>query len=165
MATTYTASAGDICRPYRNVRVRHYPEAASASFKKGEPVIAVTGGTVFGRTRIGIAANQPTTLIVGIAAADASGVTDAMCPVWLAKPDAEFQMLYKAAQASAFGDFGTGLAILKDGTNVIWYMDNTDTTHDGVVPLEMRAPYVTGDLGAYVVVRFAYAATIWTATV
>lgn len=165
MAVTYTHGAGDIFRPYRNVKLRHFPEAASSTFKKGEPVIAVTGGTATSKTRIGIAANQPTTLIVGVAAADASGTTDAMCPVWLAQPQAEFQIVYKTAQASAFADFGTGLAILKDATNVIWYVDNTDTTHDAVVPIEMAPPYVLGDLGGYVIVRFAYAATIYMATV
>lgn len=165
MAVTYTVGAGDIMRPYRNVKLRHFPETTSQSFLKGEPVIAVTGGTASSHTRIGVAANQPTTLIVGIAAADASGVADTMIPVWLATPLAEFQITYKAAQASAFGDFGTGLAILKDATNKIWYVDNTDTSHDAVVPIEMRPPYVLADIGAYVVVRFAYAATIWMATV
>jgi hypothetical protein len=165
MATTYTVGAGDIFRPYRNVKVGHYPEAASSTFKRGEPLIIVTGGTASNRPRVGVASNQPVTLLVGVAAADASGVTDALVPVWLARPDAEFQITYKIAQASAFGDFGTGLAILKDATNVIWYMDNTDTTHDAVIPVSMRQPYVLGDIGAYAVVRFAFAATIFSATV
>lgn len=165
MAVTYTHGAGDIFRPYRNVKVRHFPETTSCTFKKGEPVIAVTGGTATSKTRIGAAANQPTTLIVGVAAADASGTADNMVPVWMATPLAEFQIVYKTAQASAFGDFGTGLAILKDATNVIWYVDNTDTTHDAVVPIEMAPPYVLGDIGGYVIVRFAYAATIYMATV
>jgi hypothetical protein len=165
MAVTLTHSAGDTVRPYRNCKIRHFPETTSQTFKKGEPVILVTGGTAQSRPRIGVASNQPTTLIVGIAAADASGTTDAMCPVWLAKPDAEFQLVYKAAQASAFADFGTGLAILKEGTTNIWYVDNTDTTHDAVVPIEMKPPYVLGDIGGYVIVRFAFAATIYAATV
>lgn len=165
MAVTYTHSAGDIIRPYRNVKVRHFPETTTSTFKKGDPVIAVTGGTATSKTRIGVASNQPTTLIVGIAAQDATGVADTMIPVWLAQPQAEFQIVYKAAQASAFADFGTGLAILKEGTTNIWYVDNTDTTHDAVVPIEMAPPYVLGDLGGYVIVRFAYAATIYMATV
>lgn len=165
MAVTYTHGAGDIMRPYRGVQVKHFPETTGQTFKRGEPVIFVTGGTATSRTRIGVASNQPITLIVGVAAADASGVADAMCPVWLAKPNAEFQMVYKAAQASAFGDFGTGLAILKDATNNIWYVDNTDTTHDAVVPIEMKPPYVLGDLGGFVIVRFAFAATVYAATV
>lgn len=165
MAVTYTHSAGDTIRPYRNVKVRHFPETTTQTFKRGDPVIAVTGGTATSKTRIGVAANQPTTLIVGIAAADASGTADNMVPVWLATPLAEFQIVYKAAQASAFGDFGTGLAILKEAVTNIWYVDNTDTTHDAVVPIELAPPYVIGDIGGYVIVRFAFAATIYMATV
>ncbi len=115
---------------------------------------------------MGIAANQPTTLIVGIAAADATGVTGTMCPVWLATQNAEFIAVGKAAQAMVNADLlSTGLALLKDATNVIWYIDNTDTTHDAVVPLYLKPPAIVGDFQGYYVFRFAATATVWIATV
>lgn len=164
MATTFTVGSGDYIRPYRNVRIEHFPEAASAAFKRGEPLITTSTNTGQ-KPRVGIAANQPTTQIVGIAAADATGVTGTMCPVWVATQNAEFIAVGKTGQAMANADLlGLGLALLKDATNVIWYVDNTDTTHDAVVPLYFKPPAIVGDFQGYYVFRFAAAATIWIAT-
>lgn len=158
MATTYSVGSGSYIRPYRNVRIQHFPEAASQSFKRGEPLIMDAASN---ENRVRVASNQPTTLIVGIAAADASGVTSTMVPVWLATFDAEFIAVGKTLQAMDYTDLSVGLALLKDATNVIWYIDNSDTTHDAVVPLQIKAPAVQGDFQGYYIFRFAIAATIY----
>lgn len=163
MATTYTVSSGDFIRPYKSrPRIQHFPEAASQTFKMGEPLIMDAAAT---ENRVKVAANQPTTLIVGIAAADASGVTGALVPVWCATQDAVFRAVGKAAQALDYTDLSVGLALLKDATNVIWYIDNTDTTHDAVVPITIIAPAVQGDFQGYYSFRFAAAASLYIATV
>jgi hypothetical protein len=68
-------------------KVKHFPEDASQTFKRGYPVIIGGAGV---ENKIKVASNDPTAAIVGIAAADASGTTGAMCPVWLAKPEYQF---------------------------------------------------------------------------
>jgi hypothetical protein len=162
MATTFNVGSGDYVRPYRNVRIQHFPEAASQTFKRGEPLIMDAAGT---ENRVRIASTSPTTLIVGIAAADASGVTSTMIPVWCATQDAEFKITGKAAQAMDYTDLGVGLEIEKDATNVIWIVDNTNTSADALVPLSILAPAVQGDFRGYYVVRFAAAASYWMQTV
>lgn len=170
MATTYTVGSGDIIRPYKSrPRIQHFPMAASQSFKMGEPLIMDAAST---ENRVKVAANQPTTLIVGIAAAAAADcansdgtTTGALVPVWCATHDAVFKAVGKALQALDYTDLSLGLALLKDATNNIWYIDNTDTTHDAVVPLTIIAPAVQGDFQGYYSFRFAAAASLFIATV
>lgn len=157
MATTFAVSSGDYIRPYRNVRIQHFPEAASQTFKRGEPLIMDAAAT---ENRVRIAGSAPTSLIVGIAAADASGVTSTMIPVWLATLTAEFKGTGMAAQAMDWTDLSVGKALIKDATNVIWQVDNTNGA-DSVVPLEILAPATQGDFLGYYSFRFAYASTLY----
>lgn len=164
MATTFTVSAGSYCRPWKNVRVQHYPEDASQTFKRGE--VLIKGGAGL-ENKVKIAANDPVAAIVGIAAADASGVTGAMVPVWLATDTAEFIAHTISTSAVDFTDIGTGRAIEKDGTNVIWVIDTADAGADGVVvlgyvnPITKTVQTVEGDTSALCVFRFNPGATIW----
>lgn len=163
MATTYTVSSGDYIRPYKcRPRIQHFPEAASQTFVIGEPLIMDAAST---ENRVKVAANQPTTLLVGFAAAAASGTTGALVPVWCCEANMQFKAVGKAAQAMDYTDLSVGLALLKDATNLIWYIDNTDTTHDAVVPLTIIAPAVQGDFQGYYSFKIAAAASLWTATV
>lgn len=75
-ATTFTVSGGDFVRPYLQaagtVRVRVFPEFASQTFLPGEPLIL--GGTGSHKnTQVKVAANDPTTQVVGIAVHGATG--------------------------------------------------------------------------------------------
>lgn len=162
MATTFTVSAGSYMRPFRRGETRHFPEAASQTFKRGDVLIMDAAST---ESRVKIAADQPVARIVGVAAADASGTTSTMIPVWLATPRAEFIVVGKASQAMDDTDLAVGLALLRDGTNLIWYLDNTDTTHDGFVATGYKEPAVQGDFQGYYVGHFAFGATIWAATI
>lgn len=170
MATTYSVSSGDYIRPYKcRPRIQHFPMAATQTFVKGEPLIMDAAST---ENRVKVAANQPTTLLVGFAAAAAAdclnsdGTTaGALVPVWCCEANMQFKAVGKAAQALDYTDLSVGLALLKDATNVIWYIDNTDTTHDAVVPLTIIAPAVQGDFQGYYSFKIAAAASLWTATV
>ena len=164
MATTFTVGAGDFMRPYRNCEVKHYPEDASQSFKMGEPVIIGGAGV---ENKIKISGDNPTAAIVGVALADASGVTGAKVPVALARADAEFLMRTIDADPVDFSDIGTARAIQKDATNVIWVVDTADASNDSVVIMEYRNPntreiqVAEGDTSVWAVVRFNPGATIW----
>ncbi len=170
MATTFLVGTGDYIRPYKcRPRIQHFPMAASQTFKKGEPIIPDAAST---ENRIRVASNQPVALIIGFAAADAADcansdgtTTGALCPVWCAEANMQFKAVGKAAQALDNTDLSVGLAILKDATNNIWYIDNTDTSHDAVVPMTIIAPAVQGDFQGYYSFRIAAAAGFWTATV
>jgi hypothetical protein len=104
MATTFVPATGDAIRPYGRCKIQHFPEAASQTFKRGYPVILDAASTKIASR---VSADNPTAAIVGIAAADASGVTGAMCPVWLAKPEYQFQVRTVAPIAIDFTDIGS----------------------------------------------------------
>ena len=170
MATTFTVSSGDFMRPFKSrPRIQHFPMAATQTFKLGEPLIMDAAST---ENRVKVAANSPTSLIVGVAAANAADVANsdgttagALVPVWCATHDAVFRAVGKANQALDYTDLSVGLAILKDATNNIWYIDNTSTGADAVVPLTIIAPAVQGDFQGYYSFRFAAAASLFIATV
>lgn len=77
MATTFTVGGGDFVRPYMqgagSVRVRTFPEKASQSFLVGEPLIWGGSGS-HKANQVGVASNDPTANIIGIAAQGATGV-------------------------------------------------------------------------------------------
>jgi hypothetical protein len=164
MATTFVVDAGDIMRPWRNCEVKHFPEDASQTFKMGEPLIAGGAGL---ENKVKISADNPTAALVGVALADATGVTGAKVPVALFKGGAEFLIRTIDADAVDFSDIGTARAIQKDATNVIWVVDTADASNDSVVVLEYRNPNtkeiqtVEGDTSVWAVVRAVPGATIW----
>jgi len=161
---TFVPSAGNIMRPYGRCRIKHYPEAASQTFKRGYPVIMDAAST---ENRIKVAADNPTAAIVGIAAADATGVTGAMCPVWCADPDKRFIVTTVAADAVDFTDRGSARALQAHASLTIWVVDTTDAGNDSVVieeylnPVTMNQQTAEGDLEVYAVVHFDPKATIF----
>lgn len=168
MATTFVPSAGDICRPYGKSELKHYPEAASQTFKRGEPVILDAASN---ENRIRVASDNPTAAIVGFAAADASGVAGTRIPVWKAKPELKFMMRTVASDAVDFSDIGTARAIQKHASLAIWVVDTTDAGNDSVVvehylnPNTMELQTSEGDSEVYAVVHFDPKATIFGAGV
>jgi len=147
--STIAVGSGNIIRPFRHVRIQHYPEDASQSFKKGEPVIfSSTGGK---ENKIKISGADPTALLIGIAAADASGVEGTMVPVWLFTSDAEFRIQMADTQSVNRADRQVSYGIVKDATNVIWRLDNTETTAKVFVVTEFIDAH--GDVNGAVVVR------------
>lgn len=164
MATTFVPAAGDFLRPYGRCKVKHYPEAASQTFKRGYPIILDAASN---ENRIRVASNDPTAALVGIAAADASGTTGAMCPVWLAKPEYQFVGRTIAGTAVDFTSIGVAKALEAHASLAIWVVDTSDSGNDSVVVEHFINPdtqaYQTaeGDSEANVVFHFDPKATIF----
>ena len=124
---TQVAGAGDFIRPYRGpVRLRTFPEGASQSFKKG--YLLKFGADAGAENRVIVVAADPT-LVVGVAAQDASGTTDNPVSVWLAEAGVEFRVRYADSQAIDQTDIAdAGFGMVADGTNLIHRLDNTETS-------------------------------------
>lgn len=75
----------------------HYPEAAAQNFEVGEPVVLNVGAGTIQR------AATPAASVLGVAAANASGVTGRMCPVWIANDDTLFAINMPTATAAVLG--------------------------------------------------------------
>lgn len=126
MATTFTMSAGNTVRPYRNVRKRNFPEAASQTFVVGDLVILETASDKGHQVKI--AGTDPTTdrALIGIAAEAASGTEGTSIAVYLFTPDSEFVIngnttLDNDHVSSRFG-------VARDATNKIVQLDISETS-------------------------------------
>ncbi len=164
MATTFVPSAGDAIKPYGKCQIKHYPEDASQTFKRGYPVILGGAGV---ENKIKVSGTDPVAALVGIAAADASGVTGAMCPVWLAKPELKFVGRTIAGTTVDFTAIGSCVALEAHASLAIWVVDISDAGHDAVVvehfinPDTQAYQTVEGDSEANVVFHFDPKATIF----
>ena len=171
MATTFVPGAGDGIRPYGRCKLKHFPMAASQTFKRGYPVILDAASN---ENRIRVAADNPVAAIVGIAAADASVVansdattTGAMCPVWLAQPELKFIVRTVASDAVDFTDIGSARALQVHATLTIWVVDTTDAGNDSVViefyqnPNTNALQTAEGDFEVNAIVHFDPKATIF----
>lgn len=131
------ASAPISCiRPYRQVRVEGFKEAASQTFKMGDALIL--GTTADTGHRVAIAADA-TTYIVGFAAQDATGTTDAVVSVWVADALGEFVGNICTASvgdvASDYNMIGDNAGLVPDTTNAVWRVDTNDTAANNVVKI------------------------------
>jgi hypothetical protein len=72
-----------------------FPEAAAQTFEVGAPVVLTAG--------VLSEAATPAASVVGVAAANASGVTGRMCPVWVANDDTLFGAVMPAATQATIG--------------------------------------------------------------
>lgn len=165
---TFVPGNGDIMRPYGRCEIRHYPEAASQTFKAGYPVILDAASN---ENRIKVAADNPTAAIVGVAAQDATGTTGSMIAVWVAKPELKFQVRTVASDAVDFSDIGTARALQKHASLSIWVVDTTDAANDSVVIEKYHNPDTNalltaeGDNEVMAVVHFDPKATVFGAGV
>ena len=164
MATTFTPSAGNIMRPWGKCEIRWYPEDATQTFKAGYPVIQGGAGL---ENKVKVSADNPTAAIVGVAAADASGTTGALVPVWVAKPEMKFIVTTVASDAVDFTDIGACRALQAHASLAIWVVDTTDAGNDSVVvegyvnPITMTRQTAEADLEVYAIVHFDPKATIF----
>lgn len=124
---TLTVTSADYIRPYRGTaRIRTFPEGASQTFKKGDPL--KFGADAGHENRVIVCGADPT-LIIGFAAGDASGTTDEPVSVWLAEVGAEF--IGRVQNTGALDQTqlaAAGYGIVADGTNDIWRVDLSETT-------------------------------------
>lgn len=147
---TISVSSGSYIRPYRHCAIRHFPEAASQTFVRGELLILDTDSNKGHQVKISGA--DPTAGIVGIAAESASGTENTMIPVWIANDENEFVAHVEDAMALDYDFVGDDYGVVKDTTNVIWRVDTTETTATvfKIVALKDAA----ADVNGRVIVRF-----------
>lgn len=145
MATAFVASKGGYIRPFRNVRLRYFPEAASQTFKIGDPLIKQT--TADKGNQVKISGTDPTTgTVVGFAAAVASTVEGTSVPVWMLDEQSEFLVHIQNAATLDNDDIGVDYGIVADATNLIWRVDNTETTSIVLCPVDF-GPKPDGSAG------------------
>jgi len=92
-----------------------FPESAAQTFEVGAPVVLSASGTVQ-------EAATPAASVVGVAAANASGVTGRGCPVWIANDDTLFGV---AMAGGVQADIGKLVTIKKTGS--LWAADRAVT--------------------------------------
>lgn len=147
-------------RPYRNVRVEHFPiaggtGAVTATFVAGQVVVMASG-------LIDVAGDNPESAIVGVAAEDA--VLDSPNPevrdqndyvnkpVYVADEEAEFVIPFESDDTPTVADVGVeyGLKL----TSGYFYVNQDDTTNPVVRVVKVLEP---GTAGGKVVVKFVNA--------
>jgi hypothetical protein len=132
-------------------QVMVYPEAASQSFKTGELVYLVSG-------KVTECGNDPT-MILGMAAQDASGTTNTPIAVYIANTDTifEFNKVSNAggsgtggtAAATAYTDVGSFMSIYRDTTNN-WVHAGSTTGAGRLICLDLSDKNTVGDTGGRV---------------
>lgn len=165
MAVTYAVSAGDIMRPLRSDPrvVRWFPEDAAQSFLIGD--LLIQGGAGL-ENKVKISGANPTAAIVGVAAANATGTTGHMVPVYCALPQVEFVARAIAGDGLDYSDLGTARAIDKHATYThVWTIHTDDAGNDAAIVRGYRSPdgraLAEGDFEMEVIFTFKEAATIW----
>jgi len=130
-------------KPSSGPFVRNYPEKATQTFKKGDPVILDTAG------RIGAAAD--TGSVFGVAAQDASGTTDTPIRVIIVGHEDIFRASASAAGATRTvtrNDVGLQCSYIKStisGQTNVMTLDTSDTTTPACEIIDVRDAVGTVD--------------------
>ena len=126
---------------------RTYPEAASATFKRGE-LVTLSSGLV-----AALSGTDPTAeTILGIAMADASGVTNADAVIFVPTPDSLFVGNLGVSQVTAATDRGA-LYGLVEASDLV-HVDQSDTTNTRVVVVDLDRRDKVGDTNGRVIFKF-----------
>lgn len=149
---TLSVTSSDYPRPYRNVRLGYFPEAASQTFVRGELLVLNT--TTDKGNQCKLAGADPTTdrAILGFAAEAASGTEGTNIAVWLATPDAEFLIRCEDGAAIDNDDLSVRYGIVKDTDNTIWRLDRSETSSTVFTVLRLIDDH--GDINGRLVVKF-----------
>lgn len=154
MATSFTVSSGDYIRPYRNVRLEHFPEAASQTFILGDVLILQTNADKGNQVKKS-GADPSSGTVVGIAAEAASGTENTQIGVWVLDEKGEFIACVQDASTLDADQVGDEYGIVADGTNLIWRVDTTETTAKVFRVLKLAPGYAHGDTNGKVIVKSA----------
>jgi hypothetical protein len=149
---TIVVGAGSKVKPHRKCRIAYFPEAASQSFDAGDVVISSSGKVAIGTS------DPAANLIFGVAAEDASGVTDKKVGVYIADESAEFSAQVQDTGTLALANVGAQYGIVLDATNGIFRVDLSDTTNKRVTITELLD--AIGDVNGRVVFKFMNAARL-----
>jgi hypothetical protein len=133
-------------------------EKATQSWKRGAVLIADALGSV------AEAGSDPIAAILGIALADASGVTGAACQSIPALPGLLFEATLEdqsnGDHALALTDTYQGFGMKKVSATGFWYLDENDTS--GVCGVVMQLVSPVGTVQGRVLFTFRDAVTAWT---
>lgn len=137
-----------------NFTLREYPEAASQSFVEGDLVYLVAGLVTVCAT-----AGDPqdiNTVVLGIAARDASGTTNTSIPVYVIRPDTIVYLNVKTDGADHVllqGNFGQPYGVYKAASNV-WSLNINESTLKLATAISVAEGSVVGDTNAIVGCKF-----------
>lgn len=154
---TFSVYKGNYIRPFRNVRTRTLPEAASQTFIVGDPLILQT--TADKGNQVKISGADPSGTVVGFAAQAASGVENTPVPVWMLDEQGEFMVHVQDTGAMDNDDIGVEYGIVADATNLIWRLDRTETTAKVFHVVDFAPNPATGVKFAHGDVNGAFVAT------
>jgi hypothetical protein len=154
MATSFTVGTGDYIRPYRNVRLENFPEAASQTFRVGDVLILQTSADKGHQVKIS-GADPASGTVVGIAAEAASGVENTSIGVWVLDEKGEFLACVQDASTLDFDQVGDEYGIVADATNLIWRVDTTETTAKVFRVIKLAPGYSHGDTNGKLIVKSA----------
>jgi hypothetical protein len=152
MATSFVVGTGDYIRPYRNVRLENFPEAASQTFRVGDPLILQTSADKGHQVKIS-GADPASGTVVGIAAEAASGTENTSIGVWVLDHQGEFLARVQDASTLDNDQVGDEYGIVADATNLIWRVDTTETTAKVFRVLKLVDAH--GDTNGRVIVKSA----------
>jgi hypothetical protein len=130
-------------KPSSGPFVRRYPEKATQTFVKGDPVILDTAG------RVGAAAD--TGNVFGVALQDASGTTDTLLRILIVGHEDVFRASASAAGATRTvtrSDVGLRCSYIKStisGQTAVMTLDTSDITTPSVEILDVRDAVGTVD--------------------
>lgn len=145
---TFTVSSGDAIRPIQGGVLKTFREGASQSFLAGAPLILDTTTDLGDRV---VTSGADPAAIVGIAAEDATGTTNAKIQVWVPREDTEFLVTVENAETLDNDAVGDSFGIVYDSTYTIWRLDQDETSAPIFTVLRLAPGYVHGDVnGKYV---------------
>lgn len=147
---THSVGAGNYIRPYRRVRIAHFPEGANQSFRIGDPLILDT--TANKGNQVVLAGTDPATgTVVGFAAEAASGTEGTPIAVWVLDGQGEFLVYVENGETLDNDAVGDEYGIVFDSTNNIYRLDQDETTSKVFRVLGLAPGHAHGDTnGAYI---------------
>ena len=157
-ATVYTVSSGDGIRIFRKPSggggVRHFKEGASQTFIAGDIVKLITTATKGDEIQLATATDADNTN-VGIALEPATGVEGTLLAVAVFDESAEFLVAVADTQTLDANKIGLDYGKVRDGTNNIWRLDQTNTTQKIFHVIGFAPGYGHGDTNGKYLVRQA----------
>lgn len=159
---TISVGKGSYIRPVRNTRLRTFPEAASQTFRVGDPLILQTSSDKGHQVKI--SGSDPSAgTVVGIAMNAASGTENTDVLVAMLDEQGEFYVHVQDTGTIDNDDLGDEFGIVADSTNQIWRLDLTETSAkvfrivDFATNPATGQKYAHGDVNGAWLCRAAYA--------
>jgi hypothetical protein len=149
---TIVVNSKNVMRTRRQNRIAYFLEGATQSFKAGHVVVLNAGKVVKG------ASDPAAGTVLGLAAEDATGITDSKVGVFVGDEGGEFIGNVQDTGALALANVGLSCGLVLDAVNNIFRVDLGDTTNLQVKVTELVD--AVGDINGLVVFKFLNAARV-----